>query len=71
MNIVLGADDYLKSWAAKRIGIDKFGPSTAIGVQCDGDSFFLPAVGHPVCPSRLVRLSVQSDRCQTYSGAMQ
>ena len=35
--IVVGADEYLKSWAAKRIGIDKFGPSKAIGVQCDGE----------------------------------
>jgi len=35
--IVLGADEYLKSWAAKRIGIDKFGPSKAIGVQNDGE----------------------------------
>ena len=35
--IVVEADEYLKSWAAKRIGIDKFGPSKAIGVQCDGE----------------------------------
>ena len=33
--IIFGADDYLKSWAAKRIGINQFGPSVAIGVQRD------------------------------------
>jgi len=33
--IIFGADDYLKSWAAERIGIDQFGPSVAIGVERD------------------------------------
>ena len=34
--LIIGADDYLKGWAAKIIGIDGFGPSTAIGVERDG-----------------------------------
>ena len=34
--LIIGADDYLKVWAAKIIGIDGFGPSTAIGVERDG-----------------------------------
>ena len=34
--LIFGADDYLKSWAAKIIGIDGFGLSTAIGVERDG-----------------------------------
>ena len=34
--LIFGADDYLKGWAAKIIGIDGFGPSTAIGVERDG-----------------------------------
>ena len=33
--IIFGADDYLKSWAAERIGIGQFGPSVAIGVERD------------------------------------
>ena len=35
--LIFGADDYLKRWAAQRIGIDGFGPSAAIGVQRDGE----------------------------------
>ena len=34
--LIIGADDYLKGWAAKIIGIDGFGPSTSIGVERDG-----------------------------------
>ena len=34
--LIFGADDYLKGWAAKIIGIDGFGPSTSIGVERDG-----------------------------------
>ncbi len=36
--LIFGADDYLKKWTAKQIGIDGFGPSVAIGVQRDGES---------------------------------
>jgi len=35
--LIFGADDYLKKWAAKQIGIDGFGPSVSIGVQRDGE----------------------------------
>jgi RimJ/RimL family protein N-acetyltransferase len=35
--LIFGADDYLKTWVAKQIGIDGFGPSVAIGVQRDGE----------------------------------
>jgi len=35
--LIFGADDYLKHWTAKQIGIDGFGPSVAIGVQRDGE----------------------------------
>ena len=35
--LIFGADDYLKTWTAKQIGIDGFGPSVAIGVQRDGE----------------------------------
>ena len=35
--LIFGADDYLKKWTAKQIGIDGFGPSVAIGVQRDGE----------------------------------
>ena len=43
--IIFGADDYLKSWAAERIGIDQFGPSVAIGVQRD-DQIICAAIYH-------------------------
>jgi RimJ/RimL family protein N-acetyltransferase len=42
---IFGADDYLKNWAAKRIGIEGFGPSVAIGVQAD-DEIIAAAVYH-------------------------
>jgi len=42
---VFGADEYLKSWAAKLIGIKEFGPSVAIGVQA-GDKIIAAAVYH-------------------------
>mgnify|MGYP003113161462 FL=1 len=35
--MIFGADDYLKQWAAARIGIEGFGPSASIGVQRDGE----------------------------------
>ena len=35
--LIFGADEYLKTWVAKQIGIDGFGPSVAIGVQRDGE----------------------------------
>jgi RimJ/RimL family protein N-acetyltransferase len=35
--MIFGADDYLKQWAASRIGIEGFGPSVSIGVQRDGE----------------------------------
>ena len=35
--LIFGADEYLKTWTAKQIGIDGFGPSVAIGVQRDGE----------------------------------
>lgn len=35
-SLIVGADDYLKEWTAKKIGITGFGPSTAIGVQRNG-----------------------------------
>ena len=35
--MIFGADDYLKQWAASRIGIEGFGPSASIGVQRDGE----------------------------------
>ena len=36
IGIVTNIDDYVRAWVAKRIGITGFGPSTAIGVQKDG-----------------------------------
>ena len=36
-SLIFDADDYLKHWTAKQIGIDGFGPSVAIGVQRDGE----------------------------------
>ena len=36
IGIVTNIDDYVRAWVAKRIGINGFGPSTAIGVQRDG-----------------------------------
>jgi len=36
IGIVTNIDDYVRAWVAKRIGIRGFGPSTAIGVQKDG-----------------------------------
>ena len=36
ISIVTNIDDYVRAWVAKRIGITGFGPSTAIGVQRDG-----------------------------------
>jgi hypothetical protein len=35
--LIFGADEYLKTWTAKQIGIDGFGLSVAIGVQRDGE----------------------------------
>ena len=35
--LIFGADEYLKTWVSKQIGIDGFGPSVAIGVQRDGE----------------------------------
>ena len=35
--LIFGADDYLKTWVANKIGIDGFGPAVAIGVQRDGE----------------------------------
>ena len=35
--LIFGADDYLKTWVANKIGIDGFGPSVSIGVQRDGE----------------------------------
>ena len=35
--LIFGADEYLKTWTAKQIGIDGFGPSVSIGVQRDGE----------------------------------
>ena len=53
--LIIGADDYLKSWAAKIIGIDGFGPSTAIGVERDG-KIICAAVYHDYClPILLIR----------------
>ena len=36
ISIVTNIDDYVRAWVAKRIGIRGFGPSTAIGVQKNG-----------------------------------
>ena len=36
IGIVTNIDDYVRAWVAKRIGIRGFGPSTARGVQKDG-----------------------------------
>ena len=32
---VFGADDFIKDWVAKRLNIEGFGPSVAIGIQRD------------------------------------
>jgi len=36
IGIVTNIDSYVKAWVSKQIGINGFGPSTAIGVQNDG-----------------------------------
>ena len=51
--LIFGADDYLKKWVAKQIGIDGFGPSVAIGVQRDGE-IIAAAVFHDLREGQIV-----------------
>ena len=74
--LIFGADDYLKKWTAKQIGIDGFGPSVSIGVQRDGEIIAaavcnLPALGFSVCPANTVCLPLQSGRRYEAASAVQ
>ena len=61
ISIVTNIDDYVKAWVAKRIGINGFGPSTAIGVQRDGQ-LIAGAVFHDYRPKNgQIEASIASD----------
>ena len=61
ISIVTNIDDYVKAWVAKRIGINGFGPSTAIGVQKDGQ-LIAGAVFHDYRPKNgQIEASIASD----------
>ncbi len=37
ITIITNVDDYVRAWVAKKLGINSFGPSTAIGIQKNGE----------------------------------
>ena len=37
ITIITNVDDYVRAWVAKKLGINGFGPSTAIGIQKNGE----------------------------------
>ena len=61
ISIVTNIDDYVRAWVAKRIGINGFGLSTAIGVQRDGQ-LIAGAVFHDYRPKNgQIEASIASD----------
>ena len=61
ISIVTNIDDYVKAWVAKRIGINGFGTSTAIGVQQNGQ-LIAGAVFHDYRPKNgQIEASIASD----------
>ena len=61
ISIVTNIDDYVKAWVAKRIGINGFGTSTAIGVQ-QNSQLIAGAVFHDYRPKNgQIEASIASD----------